>query len=285
MTKFADQVLAQYEKNKQSTSGSLNKVSQEERMKKYFAAILPKGVRSKEMRVRLLPTPDGSSPFEEVKLHEIQVDGKWVKLYDPAQEGKPSPLNVVREALLATGTPEDKEIAKNYRSKTYYICKLIDRDNEQDGPKFWRFKHNTKQEGVLDKIVPIVRNKGDITDPLTGRDLILSLSLTKSGNGKEYTTINSIIPDDASPLHVDADISAEWVADPLTWEDVYAKKSEEYLDLVARGLTPKWDTALSKYVAANAEKEEMTIAGTKGSNPPEDEDPQSGEEESEELPF
>jgi hypothetical protein len=255
-------------------------------MKKYFAAILPKGVRSKEMRVRLLPTADGSSPFEEVKLHEIQVDGKWVKLYDPAQEGKPSPLNVVREALLATGTPEDKEIAKNYRSKTYYIVKLIDRENEQDGPKFWRFKHNTKQEGVLDKIVPIVRNKGDITDPLTGRDLILSLSLTKSGNGKEYTTINSIIPDDASPLHVDAAISAEWVADPLTWEDVYSKKSEEYLDLVARGLTPKWDTTLNKYVAANAEKEEMAISGTKGSVPPlEEEDPQAGEEESEDLPF
>ena len=45
------------------------------------------------------------------------------------------------------------------------MVKLIDRDNEQDGVKFWRFKHNTKSEGVLDKIFPIFKNKGDITDP------------------------------------------------------------------------------------------------------------------------
>ena len=81
-------VLAQYEKNKQAAGGNSNKVSQEDRLKKYFTTLLPKGARSGEKRIRILPTSDGSSPFVEVYFHEVQVDGNWVKLYDPKQEGK-----------------------------------------------------------------------------------------------------------------------------------------------------------------------------------------------------
>ena len=40
-TNSLDAVLAQYEKAKSNTGGS--KISQEDRMKKYFAAILPQG--------------------------------------------------------------------------------------------------------------------------------------------------------------------------------------------------------------------------------------------------
>ena len=61
----------------------------------------------------------------------------------------------------------------------FYIVKVIDRDNEQDGVKFWRFKHNYKQEGVLDKILPIWKAKGDVTDAEKGRDLIIELTKAK----------------------------------------------------------------------------------------------------------
>ena len=100
-----DAVLAQYEKNKQATSGnSNNKMSQEDRMKRYFTTVLPKGSKGEERRIRILPTKDGSSPFVEVYFHEVQVDGDWVKLYDPKQEGKRSPLNEVKEGLEMTGS-------------------------------------------------------------------------------------------------------------------------------------------------------------------------------------
>ena len=223
-----DAVLAQYEKNKNAASGNANKMSQEDRMKRYFTTVLPKGSRGEERRIRILPTKDGSSPFVEVYFHEVQVDGKWVKLYDPKQEGKRSPLDEVREGLMMTGVESDKELARQYRSRKFYIVKVIDRDHEQDGPKFWRFKHNAKGDGVIDKIFPIFRNKGDITDPEKGRDLILSLTLTKAGTGKEYTVVNSVIPEDAGQLHTDAAVAKSWVDDELTWSDVYSKKSEDY---------------------------------------------------------
>jgi len=282
----ADSVLAQYEKNKQAASGSSNKVSQEDRLKKYFTTVLPKGTKDGERRIRILPTKDGSSPFVEVYLHEIQVDGKWVKLYDPAQDGKRSPLNEVKDSLMATGLESDRELARTYRSRKYYIVKLIDRENEQDGPKFWRFKHNTKSEGVLDKIFPIFRNKGDITDPEKGRDLIITLSLTKSGNGKEYTTINSVIPEDMGPLHTDPAKAQEWIEDELIWNDVYAKKSEEYLEMVANGETPKWDNNLKKFVPEGQVTSTTTGEASMGNTgTPPTEDPQAGEPEDDDLPF
>jgi len=276
-----DSVLAQYEKNKQATSGNSNKVSLEDRMKKYFTTVLAKGTKGEERRIRILPTKDGSSPFKEVYFHEIQVDGKWVKLYDPKQEGKRSPLNEVKEGLEMTGLDSDRELARQYRSRKFYIVKVIDRDHEADGVKFWRFKHNAKQDGILDKIFPIFQKKGDITDIQKGRDLILFLTLTKSGTGKEYTTINSIIPEDASPLHQDESVSKLWVEDELMWSDVYSKKPEEYLEMVAKGEVPRWDVEGKKWVS-NSQSEE-TIGSLKKST--QIDDPQDEEGSSDDLPF
>jgi gp32 DNA binding protein like len=277
-----DAVLAQYEKNKNATSGNSNKVSQEDRMKKYFTTVLPKGSKGEERRIRILPTKDGSSPFVEVYFHEVQVDGKWVKIYDPKQEGKRSPLNEVYESLMQTGVESDRELARTYRSRKFYIVKVIDRDHEQDGVKFWRFKHNAKGDGVIDKIFPIFRNKGDITNSENGRDLILSLTLTKAGTGKEYTVINSVIPEDAGPLHTDKSTADEWINDELTWSDVYSKKGEDYLELVARGEVPKWSTESNKWVSASTSEE--TIAAPKKSTTPVV-DPQEDDDVDGDLPF
>jgi hypothetical protein len=276
-----DAVLAQYEKNKNATSGNANRVSQEDRMKKYFTTVLPKGSKGEDRRIRILPTPDGSSPFKEVYFHEVQVDGKWVKLYDPKQEGKRSPLNEVYEGLMMTGVESDKELARQYRSRKFYIVKVIDRDHEQDGPKFWRFKHNAKGDGVLDKIFPIFKNKGDVTDTEKGRDLIISLTLTKSGTGKEYTSINSVIPEDSGVLHEDENVAKTWLDDELTWSDVYSKKGEDYLEMIARGEVPRWDNDSKKWVSNSSNEE--TIGSPKVSTPVVD--PQDGDEVDEDLPF
>lgn len=274
-------IMAQYEKSKNAASG--NRVSNEERLKKYFTTLLPKGVQEQERRIRILPTKDGSSPFVEVYFHEIQVDGKWVKLYDPKQEGKRSPLNEVREGLLLSGSEADKELAKQYRSRKFYIVKLIDRDNEQDGPKFWRFKDNSKGDGAIDKIFPIFKKRGDITDIETGRDIVLTLRLTKSPNGKEYTSISSVLPEDAAPLHTDPSIAKSWVDDPLTWSDVYSKKPEEYLEMVANGEVPKWDVESKKWISQKESSE--ILSSRKEEANQEVEDPQEGEVADDDLPF
>ena len=287
MTTSLDAVLAQYEQSQKNNSGGENRMSSEERMKKYFALILDEKSNSGTRRIRILPTIDGSSPFKEAWYHEIQVGGKWQKFYDPGKnDNERSPLNEVYEELMSTGKEADKQLATQYRSRKFYIVKVIDRDNEQDGVKFWRFKHNYKQEGILDKIIPIWKAKGDVTDPDKGRDLILELTKSKTPKGAFYTVIQTVMYDDPSPISEDETQMSEWVGDELTWEDVYSKKAVEYLEAIARGETPRWDSEKGGYVYSNNETSEVSMGGTpapKSIN--EVDDPQVEDEIDEDLPF
>ena len=288
-TNVLDAVLSQYEKSTQSSTNSSSKMSSEDRMKKYFAALLKDNEKQGQRRVRILPTTDGSSPFKEVWFHEVNIDGKWQKFYDPGKnDNERSPLNEVYEELISTGKETDKQLATQYRSRKFYIVKVIDRDNEQDGVKFWRFKHNYKQEGILDKIIPIWKAKGDVTDPDNGRDLILELTKAKTPKGATYTVIQTIMYDDPSPISNDENQMSEWVSDELTWEDVYSKKPVEYLEAIARGETPRWDSEKGGYVYSNDETAEMSMGGSpkievKSIN--EVADPQANDEIDEDLPF
>ena len=284
-TNSLDAVLAQYEKS-QSSSNTTNKMSSEDRMKKYFAALLKDNEKQGQRKIRILPTPDGSSPFKEVWFHEVQVDGKWQKFYDPSKnDNERSPLNEVYEELMSTGKESDKQLATQYRSRKFYIVKVIDRDNEQDGVKFWRFKHNYKQEGILDKIIPIWKAKGDITDPDNGRDLILELTKAKTPKGATYTVIQTVMYDDPSPISEDNNEMVEWVGDEMTWEDVYSKKPVEYLEAIARGETPRWDSEKGGYVYSNNETSDVSMGGSKSVSITEVEDPQVNAEIDEDLPF
>jgi hypothetical protein len=279
-----DSVLAQYEQSKQGGYTSTSKISQEDRLKKYFAAILKDNEKQGQKRLRILPTPDGSSPFKEVWFHEIQVDGKWVKLFDPGKnDNERSPLSEVNEELMSTGRDSDKELAKQYKPRKFYIVKVIDRDNEADGVKFWRFKHNYKNEGILDKIIPIWRAKGDITDTTTGRDIILELTKAKTPKGATYTVIQTVMYEDAGPVHTDTETAKSWITDELTWSDVYSKKPVEYLEAIARGETPRWDSDKGGYAYGNSDESEISMGGKSEKQPTID--PQAGDQPDEELPF
>ena len=289
MSNSLDAVLAQYEKNKQSGGSTKPQMTSEERMKQYLSLMLPKGTKQGEKRIRIIPTTDGTSPFKEVYFHNTQVQGRWIKLYDPGKdsEGKPSgersPLNEVEEALRLAGDVQSKELARSYRSQKFYIVKVIDRDNEEDGVKFWRFKHNWRGDGPIDKIIPIWRNKGDVTDINEGRDLILVLQTVPLPGGRgEYTTVASVMYEDPGKLSEDETKLKEWTGDERTWKDVYSQKPVEYLEAISKGLDPIWDSEQKKYVYddPNAVKN-TTNTTTLGST----KDPQANDPQDEDLPF
>ena len=290
MSNSLDAVLAQYEKNKQSGGSTKPQMTSEERMKQYLSIMLPKGTKSGEKRIRIVPTQDGSSPFKEVFFHNTQVQGRWMKIYDPGKDstgnptGERSPLNEVEEALRLAGDAQSKELARSYRSQKFYIVKVIDRDNEEDGVKFWRFKHNWKGDGPIDKIIPIWRNKGDVTDINEGRDLILILQTVPLPGGRgEYTTVSSVMYEDPGKLSEDETKVKEWTEDERIWKDVYSQKPVEYLEAISKGLDPVWDSELKKYVYDDPNSvSNMTNTTTVGSN---NNDPQANDPQSEELPF
>lgn len=261
-----DAIMAQYEKNQK---GDSKKLSQEDRMKRYFTLLLNDKESSGQRRIRILPTTDGTSVFKEAWFHELQVGGFYQKIYDPAgNDNEASPLNDVYNALKATKRKDDDELAKDYKAKLFYVVKVIDRDNEQDGPKFWRFKHNYKKDGILDKIIPIMRTKGDITDMDNGRDLIIDLTKSKSPKGKEYTSVSTIMYDDPAPLSQDAELAKKWINDESTWKDVYSRKPLEYLEAISRGESPRWDDSQGKYVYLNSSNDETSFGGSSAPKTP-----------------
>jgi hypothetical protein len=263
-------------------------MTDEELKQRYFTPSLPAGKREAQYTIRILPGKPGERAFKSVWFHEIEIPGGKAeygksKIYDPGRnEGKRSPITEVYEELMKEDAVKNKELAKKYLPKEFYIAKVIDRNNESDGPKFWRFKRDMRGQGIMDKIMALWKAKGSLADPEKGRDIIITVieavnPLTK----KTYPSVNSIIYDDVSLLHSDAATAQAWIEEPTTWEDVYSKKPVEYLEAIARGETPRWDNTLNKYVYGDSSVSETTIGGVKEP----DVDPQQSDDADNDLPF
>jgi len=220
--------------------------------KNYFGTRLETGETNAVKRVRVLPTEDGSSPFISVHLHSYEVDGQYRKFTClKKQHNTDCPFCEARMQLLATGEEADKESAKAYNEREYYIVKVIDRDNESDGPKFWRFPSNYKKDGIYDKILANIRMlKVDIGDVETGRDLFLNIDLIPGvGGRKPYPGVTSVMCDAPTKLSDSAEQEAAWLGDEKVWTDVYSTKDYEYLEIVVNDGIPVFNKALDKFVA------------------------------------
>jgi hypothetical protein len=86
--------------------------------------------------------------------------------------------------------------------------------------------------------------------------------------------------DDPTPTHEDAEQASTWINNELTWEDVYSKKPVEYLEAIARGETPRWDSEKGGYVYGNSTSGEIMLGGDETYA-----DPQANAEVDEDLPF
>lgn len=238
-------MLSQYEK---STSNSSENSFD---LKNYFTTYLPDGVDSAMKKIRILPTTDGTSPFQEIEVHSQKVDGKSRKFTCISHlNDEACPFCEAREELLSTGEKEDEELAKSYKARRMFVVRVIDRENESEGPKFWRFPINYKKEGIFDKIMATINLlKEDITNRETGRDIILNVVRVKNPRGGSYPAVNSIQAFDREPLNKENELAEKWINDSKTWKDVYSIKGYDYLKLVVLGKTPMWDKKLEKFVA------------------------------------
>lgn len=241
-----DAMLAQYENNNKPKFENKDKKVYD--LKNYFNTFIEDGVKSATKEIRILPTADGSSPFVEVHAHKIQVDGKWTTFTCLKHEkNEPCPFCEAREALIATGKDSDKELAKKYNAKKMYVVKVIERANEEEGVKFWRFNHDYRNAGTYDKIHGVLlslKKDRDITNATSGRDL--SINITRDQNNKPQ--IGSIIPQDSSVLSENPEKVALWTSDVRTWEDVYSVKPYDFLEIIVKGGIPAWDKEAKKFV-------------------------------------
>ena len=141
--------------------------------------------------------------------------------------------------------------ANKWEAKKFYIIRGIDKGAEKDGVKFWRFKHNFKNQGTLDKLLPILQeymdiNQADFADAKNGTDLSITMADSEF-NGHVYKQISAISFRGKSPLHTDNLVMQQWLDDNITWREVFQPKKApnitpyEFLEMVASGTNPYWD--------------------------------------------
>lgn len=234
-------ILKQYEDNNAPRTTTSKKYD----LKNYFSIYLKEGIKTGSKRIRILPAADGGTPFTEMHIHSKKLNGTWKKfacLKNNLQEA--CPFCEVRSELLSSGKESDKELAKENSSRKMYVLRVIDKDKEEEGIKFWRFNHDYRNQGIMDKIISIIRAKGDVSDPQTGRDIIIDIARDQKGN----CIVSGIVDCDPTPAIEDAELLKSYIEDARTWKDVYAIKPYDYLELVVQGIEPAWDKVNEKWV-------------------------------------
>ena len=123
----------------------------------------------------------------------------------------------------------------------------------------------------------------NVFDLNNGKDFIITFKLNPSTN---KTSIEIGDAGRGTPLSDDYDKAMSWINDEKTWNDIYAAKSHEYIQIVANGEIPVYNKEEGKWVARpkdNKDDEENIQIATSVLN----EKPQiiEKEEEDDDLPF
>ena len=267
--------------------------------KNYLDLKLKEHEATKTVKVRFLPisSTDGTV-FFDIITHSLKVDKEVAKsgfksyvclddekadsneecpickksreLFDKAAEARKEGNEVLSKSLF-------KE-ACSLKKKRTFITRVIDRDHEDEGVKFWRFNENAKGEGVYDKLWTLNKTRAQealedgeenysIFDLYNGKDIIINVSksLIPDGHGGVKETIAYNITDSGNrkPLSKDVDKANEWLNDEKTWKDVYSLKGADYLELVVDGKVPVFNRELGKFVEKTEnDKEQQRIEET-----------------------
>ena len=256
MSNIFENMMNSYEESHKPSVSNAKKYD----LKNYFSTYLKEGVNSATKVIRLLPPQNGRNLPWVIKWgHKVKLDGDW-KTYAclDEEEGKPCPFCEAREALMATRTESDKQLAKKYSKRKMYVVKVIDREKPEEGVKFWRFNHDYRKTGIMDKMISAIKAVNhDISDPVTGRDL--NISIARDMNN--VPVVQSIsYPLESTPLHSDTEVATEWLSDERTWRDVYSLRDYDYLSIIVGGDVPVYDKVKDKFVGRSKMEKEKAEA-------------------------
>lgn len=250
----------------------------------YLNTKLEDGVNEKIVRIRILPVSStDSNIFLRLKTHSLKVDHEIAKngfksficLNDEhiANGGNRHncPLcNKAQELFDEAKKQREKgdtnlsltlfKQACSFKYKYTYIVRVIDRDHEDEGVKFWRFNENSKGEGCYDKLMAIYNTRREqkpdgtyynIFDLMEGRDIVLTIKrvFDTKGNDTGKSSINITDGNFSKPLSQNIEQANAWINDEKKWSDAYRIKDSDYMAIVADGRIPVKDRETGKYEA------------------------------------
>ena len=162
-----------------------------------FAKLLWKPKEGTQV-VRIVPYKfNPENPFIELKFYYKLAGNNYLA---PCTFGKPDPILETIEALRASGSNEEKEIAAKLAPVTRTYAPIIVRGEEDQGVRFWGFGVQ-----VYKQLLKLMTNAkyGDITSWTDGRDIEVEFhkeSKKKGKDGKSFPETTILADPNTSPV-------------------------------------------------------------------------------------
>jgi hypothetical protein len=148
--------------------------------------------------IRIVPYKyNPSNPFVELKFYYKLGGNNYLA---PCTFGKPDPILETIEALRASGSNEEKEIASKLAPVTRTYAPIIVRGEEDQGVRFWGFGVQ-----VYKQLLKLMTNSkyGDITSWTDGRDIEVEFhkeSKKKGKDGKSFPETTILADPNITPV-------------------------------------------------------------------------------------
>jgi hypothetical protein len=181
-------------------------------------------------QVRIVPYKFNKDlPFIELYFH-YNINNKTY--LSPMSFGRPDPIVEFAEKLKRTGDTDDWKAGKKMEPKLRTFVPVVVRGKESEGVKYWGFGKTVYQD-ILGYISD--PDYGDISDPLSGRDIVLDVVPAEESNLSYPTTTIRVKPA-VTKLHEDAETIKSLLDNQKEITELYSELS--YAEL--KGILETW---------------------------------------------
>ena len=205
--------------------------------------------------IRVLPYKHNKdNPFIELFFH-FGLNNKT--FLSPITYGRPDPIEEFAQKLKTSGNREEYQMARKLEAKMRTFAPVIVRGEETQGVRFWGFGKTVYQE-LLSVIAD--PDYGDITDPVSGRDVSVEFK-TAEETGASFPKTTIRVKPNQTPI-VEDKAKLEGILDnQKDITELYQELSyEELTDVLNEWLNPELseeenkETAPASVVAAESTK-------------------------------
>ena len=173
-------------------------------------------------QIRIVPYAHcKENPFIELFFHYEIGQRSYLS---PMSFGRPDPIEEFADKLKAGGNKDDWKLGKKLEAKMRTFVPVIVRGQEKEGVKFWGFGKTVYQELLTFIADP---DYGDIADPASGRDIVVTFK-TAEETGKQFPTTSIMVKPNQTPCTEDKDV-IESVKNQVKITELYKELSYEDL--------------------------------------------------------
>ena len=198
-------------------------------------------------QIRIVPYKfNKDNPFVELFFHYSLGNNKTY--LSPVSFGRPDPVEEFANKLKSTGVKDEWIQGKRLEPKMRTFAPVIVRGEEHEGVKWWGFGKTVYQE-LLGVIAD--PDYGDITDPSSGRDILVERQ-TPAEAGNQYGKTTIRVKPNQTPLTENKE-TLTTIADSQTkLDELYTEPSYDELKEALQGfLNPGEETSTETTTTSN----------------------------------